>query len=85
MTINWKLRFKNKTTLVAILVGIVALVYQICGLLGIVPGISENEVTNIIATVVDVLVLLGVVVDPTTSGIGDSEQALTYTEPESLR
>ena len=82
MTINWKLRFKNKTTLVAILVGIVALVYQICGLLGIVPGISENEVTNIIATVVDVLVLLGVVVDPTTSGIGDSEQALTYTEPK---
>lgn len=82
MNINWKLRFKNKTTLIAILLGIVALVYQICNLLGIVPGISENEVTNIIATVVDVLVLLGVVVDPTTSGIGDSEQAMSYQNPK---
>ena len=29
-----------------------------------------------------VLVILGVVVDPTTEGLGDSAQAMTYTEPK---
>ena len=29
-----------------------------------------------------VLVILGVVTDPTTKGITDSDQALTYTEPK---
>ena len=29
-----------------------------------------------------VLAILGIVTDPTTSGVGDSEQALTYTRPK---
>ena len=29
-----------------------------------------------------VLAILGIVVDPTTQGVGDSEQALTYTVPK---
>ncbi|MGL9899291.1 phage phi LC3 family holin [Enterococcus sp. MSG3287] len=30
------------------------------------------------------LTILGVVSDPTTAGIGDSDQAMTYTEPKKL-
>ena len=35
----------------------------------------------LIGTVFALLALLGIVVDPTTEGIGDSERALGYDEP----
>lgn len=82
MNINWKLRFQNKVTLTAICLGVVALVYQILGMLGVAPDITQNEITQVIAMVIDLLVLLGVVVDPTTSGASDSAQAMNYTEPK---
>ena len=37
---------------------------------------------QVVAAVFAVLVILGVVTDPTTKGITDSDQALTYTEPK---
>ena len=37
--INWKLRWKNKTTLLAITTAVIALVYQVLELLGIAPGV----------------------------------------------
>jgi phi LC3 family holin len=82
MDINWKLRFQNKATLTAIVLGVVALVYQILGLLGITPAVSENEIINIVGMVINLLVLLGVVVDPTTAGVGDSDLAKSYKQPK---
>lgn len=82
MKINWKLRFQNKAILTAILLGIISIVYKICAAKGIIPAITESEVVQIIEMIIDVLVLLGVVIDPTTSGISDSEQALTYATPK---
>lgn len=82
MDINWKLRFQNKATLTAIVLGVVALVYQILGLFGITPAVSENEIINIVGMVINLLVLLGVVVDPTTAGVGDSELAKSYEQPK---
>ena len=81
MNINWKLRFQNKVTLSAILLGVVALVYQILGILGIAPEITQNEIGQVITMVIDLLVMLGVVVDPTTKGVSDSSRALSYTTP----
>lgn len=82
MHINWKLRFRNKVTLTAILLGVVALIYQVLGLAGIVPAVSESQITQIAVMAVDLLVLLGVVIDPTTEGISDSAQALKYDNPK---
>ena len=82
MKINWKLRFQNKTTLVAIIVQSVALVYTLLGILGIAPGIGEDQVKNLIYMLVELLCLLGIVVDPTTQGVCDSANALEYTEPK---
>ena len=79
--INWKLRFKNKTTLTSIVLAMVALVYQILGMVGIVPGVSESEIVEILGMIINLLVLLGIVVDPTTDGVGDSDRALNYDEP----
>lgn len=81
MQINWKLRLKNKVTLTAIILGVVGIVYKILAMLGIVPPISENEVVEIVLLVIELLVLLGVVVDPTTAGVGDSQLAMSFDKP----
>ena len=81
MNINWKLRFQNKTTLTAIILALVALVYQVLGLFDVVPKISQDELTTVIGMVINLLCLLGIVVDPTTDGMSDSARALTYDTP----
>lgn len=79
--INWKLRFKNKTTLMAIVLATIAFIYQLISLFGVVPSISQETVINLAVMVINLLVLLGVVVDPTTDGISDSTRAMGYNEP----
>lgn len=79
---NFILRLKNKTCLVALISSIVAFVYQILGIFEVVPVISESEITQICGIVINLLVTLGIIVDPTTQGIADSKQALKYTEPK---
>lgn len=74
MRINWKLRFTNKTTLLAIISTVILLLQQ----LGLTLPSNISEVVN---TILTLLVLLGVVTDPTTHGISDSGQALDYVEP----
>lgn len=78
MKINWKVRFKNKAFVITFATVIIAFVYQILGLFGITPSISESTVTNLITTAVNALVMLGVLIDPTTKGIKDSDRAMDY-------
>ena len=78
MKINWKVRFKSKAFVVSFVTVVVTLVYQILSLLGITPALSESMVMNLITTVINALVMLGVLVDPTTKGIKDSDRAMTY-------
>ena len=73
--INWKLRFQNKATLLAI-AGTLILLAQQLGL-----KLPDN-IEDVVNTVLTLLVLLGVINDPTTAGVGDSAKALTYTEPK---
>lgn len=79
--INWKLRFKNKVTLTAIVLGIIAIAYQVLDLVGIIPPFPQDKLVDIAVAVIEILVLVGVVTDPTTEGISDSTRAMTYAEP----
>lgn len=81
MKINWKLRLQNKTTLLALIASAVSLVYIVLGVMGVVPSITESEVMDLVAAVLNALTLLGVVVDPTTVGMGDSDLAMSYRKP----
>ena len=78
MKINWKVRFKNKAFVISFVTVVVTFIYQILALLGITPSLSESMVMNLITTVINALVMLGVLVDPTTEGIKDSDRAMTY-------
>lgn len=81
MQINWKVRFKNKVWLTALLSFAVSTVYQLLGLFDIMPALTQDAVMQAVAAILQLLSLLGVVVDPTTKGLGDSKRALTYAEP----
>ena len=81
--INWKVRFKNKTFIVTFAAAVIAFVYEMLALFDVVPAITQDNVTNVILIAINLLVTLGVVTDPTTAGVCDSSQALTYDKPKS--
>ena len=84
MNINWTVRIKNKAFWVAFIPAVLLLAKQICALIGVdldVAGLSE-QLIDIVSTVFVLLALVGIVNDPTTKNLSDSEQALTYSEPK---
>ena len=81
MKLNLKVRMKNPIFWLTIIPAVIAFVYSIIGVFGIVPSISEDVVVNALTAIVTALTTLGVLVDPTTSGVSDSERAMTYDEP----
>ena len=79
--INWKVRFRNKTWLTMFISLAVGFVFNILRLFDVSPVVTESLVMNIAGQVLTLLGLIGVIVDPTTAGVGDSERALGYEEP----
>lgn len=78
MKINWKARFKNKTFIIPFVTLVITFVYQVLGLFGVVPSVSEETLVNVITMLVNILAFVGVVVDPTTDGFNDSDRAMLY-------
>lgn len=81
MKVNWKVRFKNKTWLSMFISLIVGFIFNILKMFDVFPAITENTIMNIINEVLTFLGLIGVLVDPTTVGLSDSNRAMTYVEP----
>ena len=79
--INWQVRFRNKIWLGSFLSLIVSFIYNILALFDIFPTVTQNAVAQLINQVLTFLGLIGVIVDPTTAGIGDSERAMGYEVP----
>ena len=79
--INWKVRFKNKIWLGSFLSLIVGFVYSMLALFEVFPSVTQNLVVQLMNQVLTFLGLIGVIVDPTTAGLGDSERAMGYEEP----
>lgn len=81
--INWKVRAKNKAFWIALIPAIILVIQLIAGLFGwdIDLTLISGKLVAIVDAVFVVLTILGIVQDPTTKGIGDSERALTYEEP----
>lgn len=81
MKVNWKVRFKNKTWLSMFISLIVGFVFNILKLFDVFPVVTENVIMNAVNQVLTFLGLIGVLIDPTTAGISDSNRAMTYVEP----
>ena len=82
--INWRVRIKNKAFWVAIIPAVLLHVQQMCAVFGVQLDFGElqSQLVAIVGTVFTLLAILGIVADPTTAGVGDSEQAMGYTEPK---
>ncbi len=83
MQLNWKVRVKNKVFWLSLIPAILLLIQTVCALCGISLEIAELEtrLLDLVNAVFAVLVILGIVADPTTAGIHDSDRAMIYTEP----
>lgn len=81
MSINWKLRLKNKATLIALVSAVMVFATSVAQALGFELPVTTAQVVDAAAAVLTVLAALGIVVDPTTSGVGDSSLAMLYEEP----
>ena len=81
MRINWRVRFSNKLWLGSFLSLIVGFIYSMLALFDVFPEVTESLVLQLLNQVLTFLGLIGVIVDPTTAGIADSDRAMFYTEP----
>lgn len=82
--INWKVRIKSKQFWLTLLPAIVFLIYIVLGWFDI--EIDHHKISEELVIFVEVLfvvlMILGIVVDPTTRGVHDSNRALNYEEPK---
>ena len=82
-TINWKVRIKNKMFWIAVIPAVLLLAQTVCSVFGIELDLGDlqDKLLAVINALFAVLVILGIVVDPTTEGVHDSDRAMSYEEP----
>lgn len=74
--LNLKIRLKNKTFIITMMTTIIAFVYQMLAQFEIVPKVTQDQTLQVVMLVVNILAGLGILVDPTTDGVKDSERVL---------
>lgn len=84
MRVNWLVRLKNKTFWLSFIPALLLLVQVIASVFGYSLDLGElgNKLLAVVNAVFALLSILGIVTDPTTSGVSDSERAMGYTEPK---
>ena len=82
MQINWKVRFQNKTYLAGLISLVVVFIYDLLQLLEIAPAVTQSAVMQVAEGILTILGMVGVIADPTTAGLSDSKQAMTYNAPK---
>lgn len=81
--INWKVRILNKTFWLTLVPALALLLQTFLSVFGVKIELGEtiNKLLVFINALFGVLVIVGIVNDPTTSGISDSSRAMTYERP----
>lgn len=82
--INWTVRIKNKNFWLALIPAVLLLIQTVAAVCGYTLDLGElgNRLIAVVNAVFGVLVILGVVADPTTAGMKDSRQAMNYKKPK---
>ena len=84
MKINWTARIKSKNFWLAIIPAVLLLIQVVAAVFGFALDLGDlgNKLLAVVNAAFAVLAILGIVVDPTTAGLKDSQAALTYTAPK---
>lgn len=82
--INWKVRATNRTFWLALVPAFLLLIQAVAQVFNVSVDFTNlnKDLLNVINALFVVLTILGVVADPTTKGLSDSTQALTYSKPK---
>lgn len=82
--INWKVRIKNRNFWLALIPAVLLLVQAVAAVFGVSIDLGDlgDKLIAVVNAAFVVLAILGIVTDPTTSGISDSQQAMTYDRPK---
>lgn len=82
--INWGVRLKNKVFWLSLIPAVILLIQAVASLFGLVLELGDvgNKLVDIVNAVFVVLSVLGIVTDPTTAGLNDSNLAMTYEIPK---
>ncbi|MFB7159553.1 phage holin [Lysinibacillus sp. NPDC056232] len=73
---------RHKQFWVSLIALLIVLANQIAGIFNVDITIYNGQVTAISETILSILGLLGIIIDPTTKGVSDSTQALFYDTPK---
>lgn len=81
--INWQVRIRNKQFWVSVIPALALVIQAVAAVFGWTLDFTSliGKLIAVVDAVFALLVILGVVVDPTTAGVGDSKRALGYEEP----
>lgn len=82
MKINWKVRVKQPAFWIATIPVLITFVYSVLAFAGITPSITQDTVQNLFIALVALLAQFGIIIDPTTKGVNDSDRAMNYDEPQ---
>ena len=84
--INWRVRIRNKWFWLTLIPALLVLIRTVAAVANIDMDLTDlgTKLTAVIEAVFAVLAILGIVVDPTTEGVSDSLQAMTYEYPKPL-
>jgi phi LC3 family holin len=84
MKINWLVRIKNKNFWLTLIPAALLLVQVVANVFGYTLDLGDmgNKLLAVVNALFAVLTILGIVTDPTTAGVNDSAQAMTYTAPK---
>ena len=82
--LNWTVRFKNKTFWISFVPAVLLLIQVVAAVFGYTLDLGGlgDRLLDVVNALFAVLALLGIVADPTTKGVGDSAQAMTYDKPK---
>ena len=82
--INWQVRIKNKSFWLSLIPAVLLLIQVVAAVFGFELDLGDlgNKLLDVVNAVFAVLAILGIVADPTTAGVGDSQQALGYIKPK---
>lgn len=84
MNINWKVRLKNKHFVLTLVPALALLVQAFMAIFGFTIDLTAivNHIGAFVNALFIVLAIIGIVNDPTTDGLKDSNKAMTYDEPK---
>lgn len=82
--INWKVRIRNKNFWITIIPAVILLIQVVANVFGFTINLDDlgTKLLAVVDAAFVVMAILGIVTDPTTKGLKDSDQAMEYKDPK---